>query len=74
MSAALRRLMSMLLPWPSRQQRQEAISDAQREKERSRSSALHAAAIEQEITRMAEVNHFAASIAEQIMRRHTGGG
>lgn len=60
----------MLLPWASRQQRQEAISDARREKERSRSSAARAAMIERDIERMASVNHFAAAIAETITQRH----
>jgi hypothetical protein len=64
----------MLLPWPARRQRQEAISDARREKERSQSSARHAATIEQDIARMAERNHFASSIAEQIMQQHRGAG
>ena len=64
----------MLLPWPARRQRQEAISDARREKERSQSSASHAAVIQRDIERLAERNHFAASIAGQIMRHHAGGG
>jgi transcription elongation GreA/GreB family factor len=64
----LRRLIDVLLPWPGRQQRREAISDARREKERSRSSAAHAAVIERDIARMAEANHFAQIIAGQIIR------
>jgi len=63
----------MLLPWAPRRQRQEAISDARREKERSRSSAMHAAVIERDIARMAEANHFAQVIAEQIMQQHRRG-
>lgn len=63
----------MLLPWPARRQRQEAISDARREKERSQSSAAHAAVIERDIARMAEHNHFAALLAEQIMQQRHGG-
>jgi transcription elongation GreA/GreB family factor len=69
----LRRLMSMLVPWTPRQQRRDAISDARREKERSRSSAAHAATIERDIARMAEANHFAQILADQIMQHHRGG-
>lgn len=68
MRRLLGRVMGVLFPWPSRHQRQEAVSDARREKERSRSSAAHAAAVERDITRMAEANHFAQAIAEQIIR------
>lgn len=63
----------MLLPWQSRHQRQEAISDARREKERSRSSAAHAAAIRQDIERMAAVNHFADSIRASLIQGHRNG-
>ena len=66
--------MDVLLPWAPRQQRREAISDARREKERSRSSAAHAAMIEQDIERMISVNHFAAAIAETLTERHRQGG
>lgn len=59
----------MLRPWPSRTQRREAITAARDQKERSRASARHAAAIEHDIARMAEANHFAAAIADQIVRR-----
>jgi len=65
--------MSVLLPWPTRHQRQEAISDARREKERSQSSAVHAAVIERDIERMAEANHFADIIISQIMQQHRRG-
>ena len=64
----LRRLMTMLLPWPTRQQRREAIGRATAEKERSRAGAVHAAAIERDIERIRQENHFAAAIADQIMR------
>jgi hypothetical protein len=69
----LRRLMGMLLPWAPRQQRQEAIREARREKERSRLEAAHAAMIERDITRMAEANHFASLIADQLMQQRRGG-
>ena len=58
----------MLLPWPSRSERQAAISAARREKERSRASADRAADVERQIRQMAEENHFASLITEQIMR------
>ncbi len=60
--------MALLLPWPLRQQRRQAISDARGQKEQSLAGAVHAAAIEQDITRMRRENHFAALIAEHIMR------
>lgn len=64
----------VIFPWPSRQLRQEAISNARREKEQSQSAAAQAAIIQRDIERIAEHNHFAASIAEQIMRHHRGRG
>ena len=64
----------MLLPWQSRHQRQEAISDARREKERSRSSAAHAAVIRQDIERLAAANHFADAIRASLIHGHRNGG
>ena len=58
----------MLLPWPARHERQEAVSAARAEKEQSQARAAHAAVIEQDIQRIREGNHYAAVIAEQIMR------
>lgn len=58
----------MLLPWPSRHQRREAISDARRQKERSRAGAAHAAGIERDIERIRRDDRIAADIAEQIMQ------
>ena len=43
----------MIFPWPSRKLRQEAIIDARREKEQSRSDLAHAAAIEMDLERLA---------------------
>jgi len=60
--------MAVILPWPLRHQRQAAISDARDQKERSRAGAAHAAAIAQDIERIRRENHFAAAIAEQLMR------
>jgi len=68
----LGRVASLIFPWPSREQRQAAISDARDQKERSRVSAGHATAIERDIERLAERNHFAVLIAEQIMRDRHG--
>ena len=62
----------MIFPWPSREQRRAAISHARDQKERSRVSAGHAAVIERDIERMAERNHFASIIAEQILRDRRG--
>ena len=73
MRIAFGRLIAVLLPWPSRASRQQAITAARDQKERSRSGAAHAAAIERDITRMAERNHFAGLLAEEIMRQHRGG-
>ena len=69
----LRKAVAVLLPWPSRNQRHAAIEAARQEKIRSRSSAEHAASIEQAIEQMAADNHFASSIAEQITARHHRG-
>ncbi len=62
--------MDFLLPWPSRSQRRAAVNRARREKEQSRRSAAHAAAVRADITSLAERNHFAAAIAAQIAERH----
>lgn len=67
------RLMSMIFPWPARAQRLAAISHARDQKERSRQGASHAAAIERDIERIRQENHFAARIAEQIIQGHGGG-
>ena len=67
------RLMSVIFPWPGREQRQEAISRARDQKERSRQGADHAAEIERDITAMAERNHFAGLLAEEIMRQRRRG-
>jgi hypothetical protein len=69
----LRKLMMAIFPWPRRAERQAAIRRARSEKEQSQRGADHALAIELDIQRMREENHFATSIAEQLMRRHSGG-
>ena len=65
--------MAVLFPWPGREQRQASISHARDQKERSRQGADHAAAIERDITQMAERNHFASMLAEEIMRQRGRG-
>jgi len=58
----------MVFPWPSKHERREAVADARRQKEVSEEGARHAEAIQQQLRRMADENHFAQRIAEQIMR------
>jgi hypothetical protein len=65
--------MAVLLPWPSRHQRLEAISHARSQKEVSQAGAAHAAVIGQDIERIRRENHFARAIAEQIARGRSGG-
>lgn len=67
------RLVSVLLPWPARHERQEAIGRARAEKEQSQARAAHAAEIEQDIDRIRHENHFAAAIAATLMRGHGNG-
>ena len=71
--SALGRMVAVLLPWPARHERQEAISRARAQKEQSRAAAGHAAAIEQDIDRIRHENHFAAAIAETLMRGRQDG-
>jgi hypothetical protein len=68
----LRRLQSVLFPWPRRDERQAAINQARRDRERSRRDAEHAARVETQIRSMVAQNHFAAAITEQILARHRG--
>lgn len=63
----------MLFPWPSKQERQAAISAARTEKEQSRDRLAHAAVIEHDINRIRQQNHFAGLIAEHLMRGHGNG-
>lgn len=70
----LGRAMSVIFPWPDRHQRRQAVAAATAEKDRSVAGAEHAAALEQQIRRMAAENHFAERIAGQIIRRHSGEG
>jgi hypothetical protein len=63
----------MLLPWPSREQRQADISAARSQKEVSQAGAAHAALIERDIDRIRHENHFASLIADQFRRGHGNG-
>jgi hypothetical protein len=58
----------MIFPWPAKPERQRAIAQARLERELSQAGAQHAEVIQQQLRRMADANHFAARIAEQIMR------
>ncbi len=74
MRRRLGRLMAMIFPWPARHQRQAAVAAAAAEKDRSRSSAARAAVIQQDIERMAAVNHFAERIRASLIQGHRNGG
>ena len=62
----LRKAARMLLPWPSRPDRQEAIASAGEEKLRSQAAAARAAAVEADLRRLAAENHWAAAIARTL--------
>lgn len=63
----------MPFPWPAKTRRHEAIAAARAEKDRSRAGAADADVVRLQIEALRERNHFAALIAEDIIRRHTGG-
>jgi len=63
----------MPFPWPARRVRHAAIAAATRQKERSQKGAADADAVRLQIEALRAQNHFAALIAEDIIRRHTGG-
>jgi len=62
-----RKAARMLRPWPGQRDRKAAISAARREKEHSQARAEHAAGIEQQIWHLTRDNHFAETIADQII-------
>lgn len=62
-------VINMILPWPSPHERKDAIGAARREKEISKTRAKHAAQMESQFKRIVQENHFAESLARQIMRR-----
>ena len=59
-----------LFPWPSRAERKDRIARARAGAKASRREADKAAHIERDLRRIVEENHFAASIAQQIIRGH----
>jgi hypothetical protein len=63
----------MLLPWPSRQQRLDAINAARVEKEQAQARLARAIVIEHDIDRIRQQNHFAAAIADHLIRGHGNG-
>jgi predicted nucleic acid-binding protein len=71
--SALGKLASALLPWPARQERQEAISRARAEKEQSRAAAERAAEIGRDIDRLHRHNHIAERVAASLIRGHQNG-
>lgn len=58
----------MLFPWPDRPQRRDAIASAEREKRRSQAAAGRAAAVEADLRRLAEQNHWAAAITRTLRK------
>lgn len=63
----------MPFPWPARHVRHAAIAAARRQKERSQKGAADADAVRLQIEELRKQNGFAAILAEDIIRRHTGG-
>ena len=61
-------------PWPTRAERKQRIEQARAGARAARHEADKAARLERELRRIVEENHFAAAIAQQIIRRHTEGG
>lgn len=63
----------MPFPWPAKIRRHEAIAAARAEKDRSRAGAARAELLRRQIEAMREQNHFASSLVDQIIQRHTQG-
>ena len=61
------------VPWPSRAERRRSIERARAGASASRRQAERGARLERDLRRIVEENHFAASITEQILRRHARG-
>lgn len=72
-SKLLRKIHSVLLPWPHPDERKAAIEQARQGKERSVRQARDAADVEAQIRWIAERNHIAAKIAETVIARHQRG-
>jgi hypothetical protein len=62
-----------LFPWPTRAERRHRIEVARAGATASRREAEKASHIERDLRRIVAENHFASSIAEQIIRRHVQG-
>lgn len=60
-------------PWPARAERKRRIEVARAGARASRRDADKASRIERDLRRIVAENHFAASVAEQIIRRHIQG-
>jgi hypothetical protein len=66
--------MGAMFPWPSRHQRKAAITQARSDRHAAEARAADAATLEAQIRRIAAENHFADTIARQIIMRHRGEG
>jgi hypothetical protein len=64
----LRKVAAVILPWPGRDERAVAITSAQMERKRSQEAARKASDLEKQIRKMTHDNHFAAMIAQQILK------
>lgn len=64
--------LSRLFPWPAKHERRKAVEDARSEHRASRATATQSRVVRQQINRLAEANHYAGLIEEQIMRGHGG--
>ena len=63
----------MPFPWPAKTSRHAAIAAARAEKERSKAGAARAELLRRQIEAMRQQNHFASSLADQIIARHARG-
>lgn len=68
LTRAARKLEAMIFPWPAKHEREAAIARARHDKEQAQAQANQAGAVSKQIRRMADENHFAQRIADQIMR------
>lgn len=64
--AAIRKLASKMMPWPSRRERREAIAAAAAEHATSREAGARARETEQQIKAMMRQDHWAAIVAEGL--------
>ena len=65
----LRKAARRVFPWPSRHERKAAIRAARGSREHSQAQASQARGIERQILRIADDDHLAAAIVDQIRRR-----